>query len=179
MEQGRKIQVLAVLALMIATMSLLVGFSSLNAQLELAGTANIKNNKWNVQVGSISNVQSTNSAYASFINQPTVNINNSKQIDFGIMMNQPGQMLSFKFSIVNKGTTDAKVSDIVLSGLNGYENYVTFNLEGISVDTIIAAGETVENVTVTVTYNPAPDGTLLENGISLNNLSVFVGFVQI
>ena len=81
MDQGRKIQVLAVLALMIATMSLLVGFSSLNAQLELAGTANIKNNKWNVQIGSISNVQSTNAAYASFTNEPTVNINNSKQID--------------------------------------------------------------------------------------------------
>ena len=34
MEQGRKIQLVAILALMIATMSLLVGFSSLNAQLE-------------------------------------------------------------------------------------------------------------------------------------------------
>ena len=114
MEQGRKIQVLAVLALMIATMSLLVGFSSLNAQLELAGTANIRNSKWDVHVGGISNVQSTNAAYASFVAQPTVNVNNSKQIDFGIMMNQPGQMLSFKFSISNKGTVDAKVSDIVL-----------------------------------------------------------------
>ena len=34
MEQGRKIQLVAILALMIATMSLLVGFSSLNAQLD-------------------------------------------------------------------------------------------------------------------------------------------------
>ena len=179
MDQGRKIQVLAVLALMIATMSLLVGFSSLNAQLELAGTANIKNNKWNVQIGSISNVQSTNAAYASFTKEPTVNINNSKQIDFGVMMNQPGQMLSFKFSIANKGTVDAKVSDIVLSGLNGYETFVAYKLEGISVDTVIAAGEIIENVTVTVTYNPAADGTILDTGINLSNLSVFVGFVQI
>lgn len=178
MDQGRKIQVLAVLALMIATMSLLVGFSSLNAQFELAGTANIKNNKWNVQIGSISNVQSTNAAYASFTNEPEININNSKQIDFGIMMNQPGQMLSFKFSITNKGSVNAKVSDIVLSGLNGYENYITYKLEGISVDTVIAAGETIENVTVTVTYNPAMDGSVLETGIKLDNLSVFVGFVQ-
>ena len=42
MEQGRKIQLVAILALMIATMSLLVGFSSLNAQLEIAGTAAVK-----------------------------------------------------------------------------------------------------------------------------------------
>ena len=57
MEQGRKIQLVAILALMIATMSLLVGFSSLNAQLEFAGTANnIKNAQWNVHFGNVMNV---------------------------------------------------------------------------------------------------------------------------
>ena len=51
MEQSRKIQIVAILALMIATMSLLVGFSSLNAQLEFLAQMSV--NEYEKQNGEI------------------------------------------------------------------------------------------------------------------------------
>ena len=86
MDQGRKIQLVAILALMVATMSLLVGFSSLNAQLEFAGsTNNIRNSQWNVHFSEVVSISSTNEAYASFLNNPIINVDNPLAVDFGII----------------------------------------------------------------------------------------------
>ena len=178
MEQSRKIQIVAILALMIATMSLLVGFSSLNAQLEIAGTAAVKSAEWNVHFGEVSGVKSSNEAYASFQTAPAIDPDNNTAGSFAALMAHPGHNVSFNVSVVNEGTIDAKVSDIALTGITGYEKYITWNVTGIKKDDVIAAGDTVDNITVTLSYNYASDNTLITEDITLSDLSARINFVQ-
>lgn len=178
MEQGRKIQLVAILALMIATMSLLVGFSSLNAQLEFAGTTNnIKNAKWNVHFGNVMNVSSSNEAYAAFNVKPNVNIDNPLAVNFGIAINQPSQTLSFDVDVLNEGAMDAQVSDVSLVGLESVSDAVTYEISGINVGDVIAAGDSL-TVKVVVTSNYVYDATLNFAAINLDNVSLKVNFVQ-
>lgn len=178
MEQGRKIQLVAILALMIATMSLLVGFSSLNAQLEYSGVANnIRNAQWNVHFGSVSNVSSSNEAYATFTTKPSVNIDNPLAVDFAVAINQPEQVLSFDVDVVNEGAMEAQVSDVSLTGLESVGSAVTYEVSGLAVGDVIAAGDMV-NVKVTITSNHVYDSTLSFSAISLDRVALKVNFVQ-
>ena len=178
MEQGRKIQLVAILALMIATMSLLVGFSSLNAQLEFAGTANnIKNATWNVYFGDVMNVSSSNEAYAAFSTKPSVNVDNPLAVNFGIAINQPTQVLSFEVPVLNEGAMDAQVADVSLTGLESVSSSLTYEVTGVTVGDVIAAGDSVD-VKVTISSNYVYDASLNFLAINLDNVSLKVNFVQ-
>lgn len=178
MEQSRKVQIVAILALMIATMSLLVGFSSLSAQLDIGGTATVKSAEWDVHFGEITNITSSNEAYASFTTPPALVDDNTTAIEFAALMSQPGQSISFDVDVVNDGTIDAKVSEIALTGISGYEKYITWNVTGIKKDDVVAAGDTISDVKVTLSYNFASDDTLLNQDVSLNDLTARISFVQ-
>lgn len=178
MEQSRKVQIVAILALMIATMSLLVGFSSLSAQLDIGGTAQVKSAEWDVHFGEISNVTSSNEAYAKFTTPPALVDGNSSAISFAALMSQPGHSISFNVDIVNEGIIDAKVSELAVTGITGYEKYITWNISGIKEDDVIAAGDTVSDVKVTLSYNFASDDTLLNQDVNLSDLNARINFVQ-
>ena len=178
MEQSRKVQIVAILALMIATMSLLVGFSSLNAQLEIGGTANVKSAEWDVHFGEISGISSSNEVYAKFTTEPQLVEGNSSAISFAALMSQPGHSISFNVDVVNEGTIDAKVSEIAVTGISGYEKYITWNVTGIQKDDVVAAGDTIKDVKVTLSYNFASDDSLLSQDVDLSDLSARISFVQ-
>ena len=178
MEQSRKVQIVAILALMIATMSLLVGFSSLNAQLEIGGSANVKSSEWDVHFGEITGVTSSNEAYASFSTPPALVDGNPLAISFAALMSQPGHSISFNVDVVNEGIIDAKVTEIQLTGISGYEKYITWNITGIEKDDVVAAGDTVEDVKVTLSYNFASDDTLLNQDVNLSDLNARISFIQ-
>lgn len=178
MEQSRKVQIVAILALMIATMSLLVGFSSLNAQLEIAGTATVKSAEWDVHFGEVSEIKSSNEAQASFTKTPAIDPSNASAVDFAALMSVPGNSVSFNVTVVNEGTIDAKVTDIAITGITGYEKYITWNVTGIKKGDVVAAGDSVENITVTLAYNFASDDSLISEDITLGDLSARISFVQ-
>lgn len=178
MEQSRKVQIVAILALMIATMSLLVGFSTLSAQLDIGGTAQVKSAEWDVHFGEISNVTSSNEAYASFTKAPDLVEGNTSAIAFAAILSQPGHSISFNVDVVNEGTIDAKVSELAVTGITGYEKYITWNISGIKEGDVIAAGDTVNDVKVTLSYNFASDDTLLNQDVNLSDLNARINFVQ-
>lgn len=178
MEQSRKIQVVAILALMIATMSLLVGFSTLNAQLDIKGTATVKKVEWKIEFSNVNSISSSNEAYASFTTPPAINQSNSNLINFAATMAQPGHNVSFKVDIVNSGDIDAKVSEVDVSGITGYEKYVSWTITGVKEGDVIGAGETIEDVTVTLSYTFAEDDTLVAEDINLSNLAARINFTQ-
>lgn len=178
MEQSRKIQVVAILALMIATMSLLVGFSTLNAQLDIKGTATVKKVEWKIEFSNVNSISSSNEAYASFTTPPAINQSNSNLINFAATMAQPGHNVSFKVDIVNSGDIDAKVSEVAVSGITGYEKYVSWTITGVKEGDVVGAGETIEDVTVTLSYTFAEDDTLVAEDINLSNLAARINFTQ-
>lgn len=178
MDQSKKIQIVAILALMIATMSLLVGFSSLNAQLEIGNAVNVKNNEWNVHFGKITNIGSSNEAYARFTSLPSVSEENELAVSFAALMSQPGNDISFNIEVINEGNIDAKVSDIDLSGISGYERYITWSITGITVGDVIAAEDIVDDVKITLSYNHVYDNVLLFEEINLDDINAEIKFVQ-
>ena len=110
-------------------------------------------------------------------NKPNVNIDNPLAVNFGIAINQPSQTLSFDVDVLNEGAMDAQVSDVSLVGLENVSDAVTYEVSGINVGDVIAAGDSA-TVKVVVTSNYVYDATLNFAAINLDNVSLKVNFVQ-
>jgi hypothetical protein len=72
----------------------------------------------------------------------------------------------------------ASFSEIEITGIAGYEKYITWNVSGIKKDDVIAAGDKLEDITITLSYNFASDDTLLSEDVNLNDLSARISFIQ-
>ena len=72
---------------------------------------------------------------------------------------------------------DAQVSDVSLVGLENVSDVVTYEVSGINVGDVIAAGDSA-TVKVVVTSNYVYDATLNFAAINLDNVSLKVNFVQ-
>ena len=89
-----------------------IGYSYLNTELNINGTANINSANWNVYWN---NVQVTEGS----VSAPTPTIDSTKTtVSYSIILNTPGDYYEFTVDAVNGGTIDAMI-DTIDSKLNG------------------------------------------------------------
>jgi len=88
-----------------------IGYSYLNTELNINGTANINSANWNVYWN---NVQVTNGS----VEADTPTISNQTTVNYNITLTKPGDFYEFTVDAVNAGTLDAMIESID-SKLNG------------------------------------------------------------
>ena len=101
-----------------------IGYAFLNKNLKINGTSNIaKNASWDVHFEDISMItNTTNSSAPSLTEQDTI-------INFTANLKVPTDEYSFSANIVNDGTIDAMVSEVVKSNLTTtQEKYTEFSV---------------------------------------------------
>ena len=101
-----------------------VGYAILNTTLSINGIAEISKNTWNVHFENIvvkeGNVTPTSEATIS---------DTGTEITFNIPLSKPGDNYSFLVDIVNNGTIDAKLGEILKTGLTAEnEKYLIFDV---------------------------------------------------
>lgn len=132
MQKDRGFRALAIAAICVAVVALSIGYAALSQSLDIDGTTTVKGNTWDVgfetlEVPTLDNGNLTGSAteISSSISVTT--------LDFAINLVLPGDSVTYVWTVHNKGSIDAMLSDAPV--LNG-------------IDAALA-----ENVTYTFTYN--------------------------
>lgn len=152
MEKGRGVKIISLVALIIAVAGLTVAFAALSQTLTINGQAKVDAATWNVH---FDNMQITEGS--SYVTQaPIVDNDNTVIRDFRVTFTEPGQAVEFTFDVVNDGSIDAILSDIIPENLQP-----SCTGTGVNADADAALVCSKENLTYSLTY--ADDTALVKN----------------
>ena len=161
------------LILIILVVSLGMGYAYINSDLNINGTAKIKNANWDVHWA---NVQVKNGSVTgtNVVTAPT--ISNSTTVNFSVVLPTPGDYYEFTVDAVNAGVIDAmidtmdyKLNGTTITTLPDYLSYEVTYSDGVELEqNHLLAANTTETYKVKVKYRdditlsqiPASDQTL-------------------
>lgn len=172
MEKQRNTQMLVILVLAVAVLTMSVGFAAYSASLSINGTTNISAANWDV------NFDTTTFTESSTIKATTKNITGTN-VTYTVALTKPGDFYEFTIDVKNLGTFNANLTDVTLTALTEEQSkYLTYKLSyngvdysstatGLSVP--LAAKTGVETVTVRVEYvAPADPADLPASDVELS-----------
>lgn len=149
-KNRKKEAALAAIILIVIILSL--GYGYLNTTLGIEGNSIISSNKWDIHFDNVKILD------GSVIATKPATINKDLDtINFAVTFNNLGDYYDFTFNVVNGGTIDARLSELIKLGVSDeQEKYVNFNVtyangEQINVDDKLAAG-TSRNIRIRVDY---------------------------
>ena len=149
---NKKISFIALFAIMISSLSLMVSYSVVTSVIdnnEETTTVNDSNfGKSLLKVTEIRDIILINET-DKFTMQPTI-VNN--KVRFGLSFEDAYSTASFHLDLINEGNEKATISDIKISGLEGLENNVRIEVIGAKIGDIIAGGESLNNIYVSIDY---------------------------
>ena len=114
------------LIVLFLTLFFTVGYAYLNTLLSINGIVKVNKNTWDVHFENIQKVDGSVDATVD------ATISNNTTVDFTVDLQMPGEFYSFTVDVVNNGTIDAMLSEILKTGLTTeqevYTEYtVTYN----------------------------------------------------
>ncbi len=124
------------LLLIVILLAIGVGYAFLNANLKINGTANIRENTWNVH---FENYQRTVNSYVIPTSEPEIDGDTTTEISYEVSFLEPGDYYEFTVDVINTGTLDATVDSLVttvfegnneLSSMPDYLDYSITYLDG-------------------------------------------------
>lgn len=131
-----------------------IGFAYLTSSLFINGLVGYKGNSWNIYFDNIKILKNDIDAFS-----PTIN-NSKDTIDFDLIFNEPGETFKFSVDVVNDGTIDAMLSEILTTGINSSNSkYLSYTVKyyddtELSINDGIKAGtKTRLNVEVNYKYD--------------------------
>lgn len=160
--------------------SVSVGYAVVSTNLKINGSSNLRRNEWNIHYANLNTVTGANLVVTAphYDSSGTI-------IDFKINLDNEDDLYEFTVDIVNEGTIDAKVNNLVKTGITAeQEEYLEYDLtynDGSSINTgdLLRAGET-KKVKVKVKYVkllPIDENNLV-NAREEIDLSFILDYVQ-
>lgn len=111
MKKTKKNLVIAFVLLLMIGISL--GYAAISSNVNINGTTDINSNKWEIYFDNV--VETTGSVTAT----SAAAVQTDKTVvEFDIDLGEPGDFYEFTVDVVNNGTLDAMVSEVVKSGLS-------------------------------------------------------------
>lgn len=167
MEKQRKIKILSLIVLIIAILGLTIAFAALSQTLKINGNASVDTATWDVHFESIrgdtkrlsmyytsaaSNLENVEMNYEDSGIPTKISDDGASITDVLCIINMPGDECTYNFKIVNNGTINAKISNIINNepqfGVDFlYDENGDYNIEDIIGTTGEASSEDIE------TYN--------------------------
>lgn len=155
MEKQRNTQMMVILVLAVAVLTMSVGFAAYSASLSINGTANVSAASWDVKF------DTTTFTESSTIKATTKNITGTN-VTYTVALAKPGDYYEFTIDVKNLGTFNANLTDVSLTALTEEQSkYLTYKLsykgvdyssEATGLSVPLAAKTGVEPVTVRVEY---------------------------
>lgn len=166
----RGIRGIAVGAISVAVVALTVAFAALSQILTISGTAKMTGTSWNIHFGNPTNPILSGNAVMD--RTPVVN---GTTLDFGVVLDQPGDSVTFSVPLINTGTIDAQISNFSLTGVNeASAKKINYLVTGINVGDDLLAGDS-KTATITVSFDANAtsedipvDGFTLALGATIN-----------
>ena len=136
MEKDRKIKTIAVAAVIVAIVGLSIAFAALSQTLTINGTAKQEKSTWQVVWEKIAGENFVTSGTAEVQeNYPTLS-NNDTNLNLGtITLKKPGDKVTYRVNMANKGDIDAKVTGV--TGVSLDNTYVSYSVKYLDNNTDI------------------------------------------
>lgn len=103
-------------SLVVAIVTMAIGYAVLSQQLKVNGTANISGD-WDVRMTNITEGTPSNSAGATptATNVTPAVIESSKTANFSVAFQTPGDTMEYDITVSNSGSLDAKLTNVVVA----------------------------------------------------------------
>lgn len=165
-----------------------IGYAALNSTLSINGIANINSLSFSVHFDNITIANESVYVNESLLEtNATINPLDNKQISYTISLTEPGDFYEFTVDIVNDGTIDAAIEEIVSKMNNVVINnnlpkYLEYNVTYVDNSPIIAnhtleAGHR-EKCKVKITYSTNLNPNELPDTAQTLNFSMSIKYVQ-
>ncbi len=154
MKTERQIRTLVMIAIFVAVGGLSLGFAAFSRTLTIGGEGQVTSSRWNIQFANLGAASLGGSASETVAPQ----LNGTTAIEgYEVVLNEPGDSVSYTFDVQNTGTFDAEVRSIT-PGL--------ITCTGTGANATTDADNVCPFITHTVTY---ADGSGINIGDSLAN----------
>ena len=119
---------LLIIILFVITILMSVGFAVLSTTLNINGTAKVKSQTWDIHFENVNITEGSVTAIKE------ANIANDKAtlVEYEIELSKPGDFYEFTVDAVNEGTLDSMIEMVTLSGIEGNEDYVSYQATYLS-----------------------------------------------
>ena len=186
MKYDRKTRMITIVALLVAIVSISIGFTAMSTTLRINGRATMDTAHWKVRFKNLSNPVIVGDA--SVLVAPT--LSDTVIETYKVKLTKAGDSVTYTFDVANESTdmdaiigtftkqtptcvgNDNDVS-VVCSNIS-YELRYTSNNELVKVNDTLNAGET-KNLKLTISYNGE---NLPENAVDINNLNIIIIYDQ-
>lgn len=140
----RNSKIVAAIVAAIALISLFtihIANALLSQNLEITGAANVTGLNWSIHFANLGEVDITGKAKEN--TKPTIKDNSTKIGNYSIVLNRPGDAISYDFDVVNDGDINAVITSVTIK--TGNELTCTSSASNASV--------ICDNLSYTLTYN--------------------------
>ncbi len=196
MRRGKNInhKIALIVALIVATVAITIGYASFAGQLVIAGDATVNHSSWIIKFRNLSDASLTGTAEE--INHPEISADGTTLSSYNVKFQAPGDSLVYTFEVANEGTFKAEISsidiatpDCVGNGDNAVNdatnvcNHLLYTLT-YSDGTSLAVGdilnkEEAKQLILTLTYkDDITADELPNNDVAVSNLSITINYKQ-
>ncbi len=182
MEKDRTKKI-TMIVLIIAVIGLTVAFAALSQNLTINGSANVDAATWNIHFDNLSEAQISGEAIEN--EKPSINEDDKVRIDgINVTLNNPKDKVVYNVDLVNEGSIDAEISNIVVPTLTEeQEKYLEFKVAYSDTDKELAIGDTLskeetKHLTITIRYKDEIDPSDLPKDKQTISLSYELTFTQ-
>ncbi len=176
MKRVKKVTMITGVAILVSVFSLALSFGFLGTSNASRGISIEDKEIWKVNISNLSTIAVGNTNII-IDREPFINDN---IVSYGMKLSNVNDYGQFQFEIKNEGNIDAKVSNIKITGIEGFEQYIDIGITNIEKGTIIKKGTLLSNIKVITTYkNQMVDENMLGQAIDLKNISIEIEFEKI
>lgn len=174
-----------------------VVYAAYTQSLNINGTANVKANSWKIKFANLQDVKLTGEAQE--IVKPTLSADSTTIGNYSVLISKPGDSVTYTFDIVNEGTFNSKaiepiIGQVVCTGTGDNAEVDAANVckhltykwnipesAKVNDEVILNAGDTIKNVSVTLTYDDTDKvevSELPKNDVAISGLDTAIVFTQ-
>lgn len=165
---------LTIIAIVISLISLFSSFGVLGVSQSVKGMSIKENKVWKLSIDEISKL-ATDNEFVEIIKEPELKKFN---VSYGLKFKKLGSS-QFEFLIKNEGKFDALVSDILVTGLDQYEEYINIEFVNLNIGDIIKKESYVSVKVITNCHTQLYDMNLIEKEIMLDNIGIDIKLQKI
>ena len=176
MRKKNKKYTLIILLLLLVCVS--IGYAALTTTLNINGNTNIEKASWDIH---FENLQVTDGSVSASVD---ASIDSTKTfIDYTILLQEPGDFYEFTVDMVNSGTIDAMISEVLKQGVSSdQEKYIEYSAtysDGIELEEkdYLKSGER-QNIKVRVKYREDINTSDLPTEENVLTLKFSITYIQ-
>jgi len=148
MDSKRKIKVITILSVLVAILSLGIGYSSMVINDKESGISTQVENVYDIKLDNVNNAITSKEEIVYSVEPVIV----GNEIDFSIKNFVFDNSVSFKFDIINNGNVDVKIKSIQLEGIEAFANNLEYSMSNIQVGDIIKGKASIKDNTFILKY---------------------------